>query len=252
MNKTEQAVEQEVPAITKIIIKNRNGEVLFVFSKENNTLKDTLEEAIRSKTNLRDADIRYANLRDADLRYANLRDANLRGTNLRYADLRYADLRDANLRGTNLRYADLCYADLRDADLRDADLCYADLRDADLCYADLCYADLRNANLRNADLLEIKEDFIQKLSLQKDEVEGLKVALQNGKVDGSTYAGECACFVGTIANVKKCNYNDLMVKPNSNSPIERWFLGIKKGDTPETNIISKITVEWINEFQKNT
>jgi hypothetical protein len=146
----------------EIIIKNRNGEVLFVFSKENNTLKDTLEEAVRSKTNLR-----------------------------------YADLRDA-------------------------------------------------------DLLEIKEDFIQKLSLQKDEVEGLKVALQNGKVDGSTYAGECACFVGTIANVKKCNYNDLMVKPNSNSPIERWFLGIKKGDTPETNIISKITVEWINEFQKNT
>jgi hypothetical protein len=31
-------------------------------------------------------------------------------------------------------------------------------------------------------------------------------------------------------------------------PAERWFLAIKSGDTPETNPVAKITLEWIDEF----
>jgi len=85
---------------TKISIKTFGGSLLFEFEAENNTLKKTLEEAVKG-----DANLRYANLRDADLRYADLRYANLRYANLRYANLRYA----------NLRYADLRYANLRDA-----------------------------------------------------------------------------------------------------------------------------------------
>ena len=110
----------------KIEIKNRwTGKVLFEYEKENNTVKDTLVEAVKNG-----ADLRGADLRDADLHGAYLRDA---------------DLRDADLHGAYLRGADLCDADLRGADLCGADLHGADLRGADLRGADLCGADLRGA-----------------------------------------------------------------------------------------------------------
>lgn len=32
----------------------------------------------------------------------------------------------------------------------------------------------------------------------------------------------------------------------------KWFLGIKKGDIPQNNAVSKLTVEWTEEFMKNT
>ena len=109
----------------KIEIRNRwTGSVVFEYTKEGNTITETVLEAIRRGANLRDA-----NLRDADLRDANLRDANL-------CD---ADLCDANLCGANLCGAYLCGANLYGADLRDADLRDADLYGADLCDAKGCY-----------------------------------------------------------------------------------------------------------------
>ena len=124
----------------KIEIRNRwTGAVVFEYTKEGNTIIETVSEAIR-----RDANLRGANLSGADLRGANLSGADLRGANLSGADLRGANLRDADLSGSNLSDADLSgsnlsYANLRDADLRDADLCSADLSYADLCDAKGCY-----------------------------------------------------------------------------------------------------------------
>ena len=67
---------------TKIEIKHDlTGDVLFEFEKENNTLRDTVIEAIRCFANLS-----FADLRSADLRYANLRYANLRSANLSFAN----------------------------------------------------------------------------------------------------------------------------------------------------------------------
>jgi len=108
---------------TKITIKSIFGKILFKFEKENNSIKETVLEAINKNANLS-----YADLHSADLRYANLSYANLS-----YANLSYADLRSANLR----------YADLRSANLRSADLSYANLRSADLSYANLRSADLK-------------------------------------------------------------------------------------------------------------
>lgn len=79
----------------KIEIRNRwTDSVVFEYTKEGNTITETVLDAIR-------------------------RGANLRGANLRDADLRGADLCGAYLYG-----ADLCGADLRDANLRDAKGCY--------------------------------------------------------------------------------------------------------------------------------
>ena len=122
---------------TKIQIKTYWGSVLFEYISKDNTLKQTLEQAVSEGANLRGADLRDADLTDADLTDANLTDANLTDANLRGADLRGANLRGANLTDANLTDAYLTDAYLRGANLRDADLTGADLRDANLTDADL-------------------------------------------------------------------------------------------------------------------
>lgn len=47
---------------TKLKIENRKGEVLFEHERENNTLRITLEEAVRQKADLSGADLSGANL----------------------------------------------------------------------------------------------------------------------------------------------------------------------------------------------
>jgi hypothetical protein len=95
----------------------------------------------------------------------------------------------------------------------------------------------------------IKNDLWAVLSSAPREVEGLILALKEGRVKGSTYTGECACLVGTIANVRGCAYTELgALEPDENRPIERFFFGIKEGDTPETNQFSALALEWAEEW----
>ncbi len=141
----------------KIEIRNRwTGSVVFEYTKEGNTITETVLEAIRRGADLRDTDLYGADLCNADLRGANLSDADLCDADLRDADLRGADLRDADLYGANLSDADLSDADLYGADLRSADLRGAYLYGADLRGADLRGADLRDAYLCGADLRDAK------------------------------------------------------------------------------------------------
>ena len=119
----------------KIEIRNRwTGSVVFEYTKEGNTITETVLDAIRRGANLRDANLCDADLCDANLCGAYLCDANLRSANLSGANLRDADLRCADLCGANL-----CDADLRGADLRGANLYGADLRGANLRNAKGCY-----------------------------------------------------------------------------------------------------------------
>jgi uncharacterized protein YjbI with pentapeptide repeats len=127
---------------TKIQIKQiySNIKVLFEFEKENNTIKDTVEEAVKQNVNLSGA-----NLCGADLRFADLHKANLNEANLGEADLHGANLSDAILRYTNLWGANLSYADLYGACLYCANLSCADLYGADLSETNLNGANLRGA-----------------------------------------------------------------------------------------------------------
>ena len=120
----------------KIEIRNRwTGSVVFEYTKEGNTITETVLDAIRRGADLRDADLYGANLRGA-----NLCGAYLRGTDLRGANLCGADLYGADLCGANLCGADLCDANLRGAYLCDANMYGADLRGTDLRGANLCGA----------------------------------------------------------------------------------------------------------------
>ena len=151
----------------KIEIKSIFGNVLFEYSKENNTIKDTLIEAIK-------------------------RGANLGGAYLGGADLRGADLRGANLRGAYLGGADLRGADLRGANLRGAYLGGANLGDANLGGADLRGADLGGANLRGAGKLSSTDDV-----LIVGPIGSRSAYTQIYRTDNGIYV-KCGCFFGTI------------------------------------------------------
>ena len=92
---------------TRIQIKTWAGNLLFGYISEDNTIKKTLEEAVKKGADLRNADLRDADLEDADLRGADLGGADLRGAYLEDADLGGADLGGAYLKGANLEGADL-------------------------------------------------------------------------------------------------------------------------------------------------
>lgn len=68
--------------MTKIEIKTIWGNIIFTHEKENNTVKDTLQEAVKGGANLYGADLRGADLCNADLYGADLCNADLRGADL--------------------------------------------------------------------------------------------------------------------------------------------------------------------------
>lgn len=179
-----------------------------LFETEASSEKEALEKAIAENKNLRDANLVGADLRDANLRGANLGDAYLVGADLRGADLVGADLRGAYLVG----------------------------------------ADLRDAYLRDAKWDDTKKDMFEKMALMPNEVPYLYKSIHEGKVDGSAYEGECACFCGTLANGAGIKYEAIKIKADSSSPVEKFFLGINKGDIPKNNPISQLASEWIEEF----
>lgn len=128
----------------------------------------------------------------------------------------------------------------------------SDLSEANLSMANLSEANLSRANLARADLEFIRDDIWAVLSSSPKEVAGLRQALIDGKVDGSTYVGDCACLVGTIANVRKCSIDELpILKKNPTRAAERFFMGIKKGDKPKTNQVSKLALQWVDEWLEN-
>ena len=102
----------------KIQIKSRfTAAVLFEHDTENNSIRMTLDLAIKSGANLS-----YANLSHANLSRADLSGADLSGANLSHADLSGANLSDANLSDAYLSGAYLSDANLSGADLSGADL----------------------------------------------------------------------------------------------------------------------------------
>jgi hypothetical protein len=146
-----------------------------------------------------------------------------------------ADLSGANLSGANLSRADLYRADLSGANLSGADLYRADLSGA--------------KNLSEAVLNFIRDDIWAVLSSAPAEAPAVLEALKTGRVDGSQYSGECACLVGTIANTRHCKVSELgALKPDSNRLAERWFMAIKRGDTPGNSEPCKLAAAWVEDW----
>ncbi|WP_295991667.1 pentapeptide repeat-containing protein [Rugamonas sp.] len=145
-----------------------------------------------------------------------------------------SDLRDSNLRGSNLSGSDLSGSNLRGSDLSGSDLSGSDLSGSDLS---------------GANLLLVRDDIWAVLSSAPREVPALIEALKAGNVDGSTYHGDCSCLVGTLGRARGADVHALgSLKPNSSRPAERFFMGIRKGDTPETSQFSALALVWSAEW----
>jgi hypothetical protein len=218
-----------------------------------------LSGANLSGANLSGANLRGANLRGANLSGANLSDAYLSDANLSGANLSDAYLSDAYLRGANLSGANLSDAYLRDANLSGANLSGANLSGANLSGANLRGANLSGANLRGAYLLQFKQDFIAEVLKLPNELEALRISIVEGKIDGSTYSGDCACLAGTLAKAyykgdlegdysgENIQVNGFCYTADANTPREQWFMQIKPGDTPDKNQAAQIALEWLDE-----
>jgi uncharacterized protein YjbI with pentapeptide repeats len=192
-----------------------------------------------------------ANLADANLAGANLAGANLAGANLAGASLAGAYLAGANLAGANLAGANLAGASLAGAYLAGANLAGANLAGANLADANLAGANLADAkNLTDQHLRFIKADMWMTLVRNPGEVAGLIEALKDGRVDGSQYTGECACLVGTIANIAGVDYST--IPHDASAPAERWFASIGEGDKPGDDsaggFAATKALEWAEEF----
>jgi hypothetical protein len=216
------------------------------------------------RADLRAADLSGAKLGHTDMSNARLNNVNLSnceliGTNLTGAILTGADFTDANLTRANLTKAygnitNFTRARLHRTNLHSADLCDANFTNADLYCTDLTCADLSQTKftleqLDMADLNAIKNDFWSILLRAQPEIYGLTHALKGGRIKGTAYIGDCACLVGTIANLRDVHYTKLDgIKPESDSPAERWFLAIQESDTPKNSTIADLTLIWIEEF----
>jgi hypothetical protein len=162
-----------------------------------------------------------------------------------------ATMRDAVLAARESG-ANLSGADLSGAYLSGANLSGAYLSGADLSGAYLSGADLSGAYLSGANLTPIRDDIWAVLSSAPREVPAVIDALKAGRVDGSTYHGPCACLVGAIAIKREVGVDDIEgLRPNSSRPAERFFMGIREGDTPETNQFSALALEWVQQWHDN-
>jgi uncharacterized protein YjbI with pentapeptide repeats len=137
---------------TKLQIKSVFGSVLFEFEKEDNSIKDTLIEAIKQRTNLSRADLSRTNLSRTNISGTNLSGTNLSRANLSRADLSRTDLSRANLSRADLSRTNLSRADLSGTNLSGTDLSGTDLSGTNLSRANLSRADLSRTNLSRTNL----------------------------------------------------------------------------------------------------
>jgi uncharacterized protein YjbI with pentapeptide repeats len=118
--------------MSKITIFHINGSEIFTHECEGNTIKRTVEEAVKQGASLAYADLKGESLNYAKLDHANLYGASLNGVKMNGVKLNYAKLDHADLYEANLNYAELNGASLYNSNLHCANLYRARLNGANL------------------------------------------------------------------------------------------------------------------------
>ena len=108
------------------------------------------------------------------------------------------------------------------------------------------------ADLTGADLQFFKQDLIAEILRMPNELEALQLALMEGRIDGSTYAGKCA--VGTLAKasgvedyIGSIDLGPVKFHADASLPREQWFTMIRQGQKPEDNQAAALALEWVGE-----
>lgn len=96
---------------------------------------------------------------------------------------------------------------------------------------------------------EYRDDLHAVLDKSPNEVPGLLAALQAGKINGGSYGGDCACLLGTLANLRGCDHDEIPgLEPDPFRPAEDWFWHIRPGHTPSTNRYAAWAEAWIEAW----
>lgn len=102
-----------------------------------------------------------------------------------------------------------------------------------------------------ADLREIRDDLWSILSVVTDEEVGvLRDALIAGRINCTSDLTRSTSFLATLANAFGCDPRILFPRQLAewDRPSELFFEGIAEGDTPETNPIARIALNWIDKW----
>ncbi len=238
-------------AVTKqtiVKITDRSG-LVTIYEKTGDSVQAVIRDAAKAGASLRNAD-----LSKVDLSCCDLSKVDLRGALLSYADLRETTLSYANLAGADFTGAKMAGAKLDNAKLEGACFHFADLTGASLTSAILdSRTDFTYSTIGKANLTAIRDDFFAVLSSAPAEVGEVIKALREGRVDGSTYNGSsCSCLVGTIAKARGCSVDSLQgLKADSSRPAERWFMGIRPGQTHSNSLVAQQAHKWAEEWVNN-
>jgi len=120
------------------------GNTLYSHTCEDNTIKITLEKAVKEEVDLTGIKLSEVNLTCLYLRGAKFKDADLWGCNLSGSDLRDADLRNTNLCNAKMNACLLLNADLSNSLATNISLNGANFEGANLKNIGLCMATLSN------------------------------------------------------------------------------------------------------------
>jgi hypothetical protein len=215
-----------------------------------------LSEIIKRERLLREVDLSEMDLSRFKFSNVELDHVNLDGSNLHWSSFVGSIISNSTMRRAFLSRAQLASATISDSDLSGSDMTWSRLirtsfvrsivSDVNFDHAFMNNAKFEHVDLEMADLSRIKGDLFHVLNKSPDEVPAVVHALQAGLIDGTAYTATCRCLIGTLAKARDCNYKQIPgIIPDSSRLVERWFMGIDRGDNPRTNMISKITLKWI-------
>ncbi len=228
----------------KLHIKTLAGEILFEFEKENNTIKETVTELLKAK---KGEWIKSADLSDMDL--SGIDFSNSQFDNSQFYNSKFYNSKFDNSQFDNSQFYNSQFDNSKFYNSQFYNSKFDNSQFYNSQFDSKTFDNIRKSNQLHM-FNSYKADFWMILLTRKAEIAGLKEALKNGIVNGSSYEGRCSCLVGTIANVAGCDYKSIPnLKPDAGRPAERWFFMIKEGDTPETSEVVKLTMEWIEEFE---
>ena len=194
----------------RIEIKSISGDVLFGLDKRNNTIKDTLEEAVKRGIELSCAHLFNANLCGANLEGAFLQGACLRKSFLSYVNLRGASLINADLSNTNLSDASLYGASLQGANLR-----YACLNEANLSDAYFRCADFSNADLSGTKNIPFIPTYLPEgefVAWKKVRGKIIKLRVLEDSLRSRATTDKCRCNKALVLEIQALDGNKLDIK----------------------------------------
>lgn len=102
-----------------------------------------------------------------------------------------------------------------------------------------------------ADLREIRDDLWSVLSVVTNEEVGvLREALVAGRINSASDPTCSTSLIGTLADAFGCDPGILFPRQlaHQDRPSGLFFRGIAEGDTPETNPIAQIALNWIDKW----